>query len=267
VHELQAVIEADCGIDEARLLLARAAVVVACSAAVEENLRVRYDVSLRRLRLVHSFINVDYFESSAAGASMALRAAIGASREAIVVGAVGTATRRKGVDLFIQMAHQATQGMGRDIHFVWCGRLVEGELGSAALCEDGRLDGSFNIHFLGERGDLREFLGGIDMLALPSREDPFPLVALEAAAAGKPVVCFAEAGGIPDFVEADAGIVVPYLDVHSFSGAIVQLAMDDERRKSLGRRAREKVRARHDIEVAAKRIADEISLVMNARGS
>jgi len=35
---------------------------------------------------------------------------------------------------------------------------------------------------------------------------------LEAALAGKPVICFERSGGMPEFVRDDAGFTVPYLD-------------------------------------------------------
>ena len=56
-------------------------------------------------------------------------------------------------------------------------------------------------HFVGEHRRPAELFCGCDVFALSSREEPMGLVALEAAMVGKPIVCFAEAGGMPDFVE------------------------------------------------------------------
>src|SRR5262249_48407495 len=88
-----------------------------------------------------------------------------------------------------------------------------------------------------------------------SREDPFPLVCLEAAALGVPVVCFEGAGGIREFVENDAGFVVPYLDVRGAADAIVALARSRELRNRLGARAAEKGRARHDVSGGGQQVA------------
>ena len=91
-----------------------------------------------------------------------------------------------------------------------------------------------------------------------SREDPYPLVCLEAASLGKPVICFADAGGMPEFVEDDCGYVVPYLDLNAFATKIIELSSDPEKTKTLGENARKKVRARHDIEVAAPAVTELI---------
>jgi glycosyltransferase involved in cell wall biosynthesis len=82
---------------------------------------------------------------------------------------------------------------------------------------------------------------------LPSREDPFPLVCLEAAAFEKPILCFENAGGMPEFVEEDAGFVVPYLDVEVMCQRVAQLHDDPQLLSQLGQVAANKVRNRHDV--------------------
>ena len=69
------------------------------------------------------------------------------------------------------------------------------------------------VHFVGELENPHPLLNACDLFCLPSREDPFPLVMLEAGALGKPMVCFDGAGGAKEFAARGAGIVVPYLDV------------------------------------------------------
>ena len=89
-----------------------------------------------------------------------------------------------------------------------------------------------------------------------SREDPFPLVCLEAAAFQVPIICFRDAGGMPDFVEDDAGIIVPYLDVEGAASSVLALACDGDLRRRLGSRAEAKVRARHDIDKVGPQLLD-----------
>jgi len=104
-----------------------------------------------------------------------------------------------------------------------------------------------------------------DAFCLTSREDPFPLVVLEAASLEKPVLCFAEAGGPPEFVENHCGFVLPYLDVAAMSARIVELIENPSLRDELGRRARAKVLERHDVEVVAPRIMNIIERVLANR--
>ena len=96
------------------------------------------------------------------------------------------------------------------------------------------------------------YVGHIFLLS--SREDPCPLVALEAANAGLPVVCFAGAGDIPGFVGEECGAVVPYEDVHAAAQAVVRLAGDAELRRNQGAEARKRVVERHSSASAALQI-------------
>lgn len=90
-----------------------------------------------------------------------------------------------------------------------------------------------------------------DVFLLPSREDPFPLVALEAAACAVPTICFADAGGTPDLVEHDAGMVVPFEDSGAMAAGVLALVEDEALRTRLGQRAREKVLSRFTTDFTA----------------
>jgi hypothetical protein len=58
-----------------------------------------------------------------------------------------------------------------------------------------------------------------------------------------PIVCFEDAGGMPEFVGKDAGFVIPYLDVTRAADSIMTLASSDGLRRSLGACAAAKVRS------------------------
>lgn len=77
------------------------------------------------------------------------------------------------------------------------------------------------IEFIGQVSDedLRRELANCEVFALPSRKEGFGLVYLEAMAAGKPCIV-AQAGGAPEVIDRDSGIIVPYGDVQSLSDAL-----------------------------------------------
>ena len=76
---------------------------------------------------------------------------------------------------------------------------------------------------------------------MPSRREPFGLVALEAMACGLPVVASNE-GGLPEFISSEAGTLVSPEDEDAFCGAILEeLARRDaepERHDAIARYAR-----------------------------
>src|SRR5690606_13273171 len=91
-------------------------------------------------------------------------------------------------------------------------------------------------------------------LLLSSREDPYPLVVLEAALQEIPVVCFEDAGGAPELIEADAGFVVPFLDINAASDAVIQLILDPGLRQIMGGKGRRKVLERHNTDKSIGKI-------------
>jgi glycosyltransferase involved in cell wall biosynthesis len=114
------------------------------------------------------------------------------------------------------------------------------------------------VRFTGAVLKPADYLAAADVFVLTSREDPYPLVCLEAAAVAKPIVCFAGAGGMPEFVEEDCGFVVPYLDIMAMADRVVLLLDSLECRVTMGAAARRKVTERHDVSRAAPRIMEII---------
>ena len=77
------------------------------------------------------------------------------------------------------------------------------------------------VTFLGEIDDhdLRREFSSCEIFALPSRKEGFGLVYLEAMAVGKPCIV-ANAGGAPEVIDRDSGLIVPYGDVAQIASAI-----------------------------------------------
>ena len=110
------------------------------------------------------------------------------------------------------------------------------------------------VHLVSEVSDPLCYYGMFDVFCMTSREDPYPLVNLEVASLGIPIICFNGAGGSSEFVEDDAGICVPYLAVDEMAQGVLRLYRDAGLRSRLGERAREKVRRRHDVSVACPKL-------------
>jgi glycosyltransferase involved in cell wall biosynthesis len=121
------------------------------------------------------------------------------------------------------------------------------------------------VHFIGPRSNPLEYIASFDVFALTSREDPYPLVCLEAATVGKPIVCFDGSGGEKEFVEDDCGFVVPYLDVEAMAEKVATLVDSPDLRHRFGAAAKRKVIERHDVSVAGSQICRVIENQLRSR--
>lgn len=79
-----------------------------------------------------------------------------------------------------------------------------------------------NTFFLGnqKQDELRRLYNAADVFVMPSRREPFGLVALEAMACGLPVVGSNE-GGLPEFINSQVGTLVSPEDEEAFCAAIL----------------------------------------------
>jgi len=103
---------------------------------------------------------------------------------------------------------------------------------------------------------LAELVAAADCAVVPSRYEPFGLVALEAAAAGTPVVA-ADAGGLPEFVrDRETGLTFPAGDPAGLAAAVDELLADPALGPRLARQARALVRGEHSWSAVAERTVD-----------
>ena len=93
------------------------------------------------------------------------------------------------------------------------------------------------VIFFGVRRDVERFHQAADVLVLPSRYEAFPLVSLEAAACGLPLLT-TKVNGVTEIVgDGDAGWILER-SAQAFGQALQALAEDPERRRRMGREAR-----------------------------
>lgn len=186
----------------------------------------------------------------------------GISESAFLIGGCGKPHWQKGHELFLLVAEELIREPARrPVHFVWLG----GDAGDpvteefALEIQRRRLQSHFTlIHTIAETD---AYFDSLDVFALTSRDDPLPLVVLEAGSHGLPVVCFT--GNAQPVVDRETGLVVPYEDTHQFAQRVRELAADDDLRTKLGTHLRSKIMENHNVEVAAPHILNVIKSKLN----
>jgi glycosyltransferase involved in cell wall biosynthesis len=134
--------------------------------------------------------------------------------------------------------------------YLFCGRLspekgadligvIQSELlrrsAAAVLCVAGSgplspgIEAMAEVRLLGQRDDAPSLLRAADVVLMPSRSEALPMVALEAAAVGTPLVAFAVGG----LVEPGLAVTVPPGDVSSLVEAALALTRDEGRRAAV----------------------------------
>jgi glycosyltransferase involved in cell wall biosynthesis len=105
-----------------------------------------------------------------------------------------------------------------------------------------------HVAFLGYREDVGALLAAADIFVLPSRSEAFPNGAIEAMAAGLPVVASA-VGGLLDLIEdGRTGLLVPPAEPQALAAAIGRLIEDRALARRLGEQARTHVAERYTFE-------------------
>lgn len=100
-----------------------------------------------------------------------------------------------------------------------------------------------HITFLGKQENIKEVLDCSDVFLLPSAEESFGLVVLEAAARGVPSVT-TNTGGLPEVnIDGETGFLVDVGDTRAFSDAVERLILDRDLHKKLANNAVEHARS------------------------
>jgi len=255
VHELTYALRLTLATERARDEFRRADRFVAVGEAVRQGLEKEYGIPAGRISLVHAFVPVvPLTDPDKANLRHQVLVELGWPDDAVVIGGCGTLGWRKGTDLFLQIARTIVERHVRDVRFLWVG----GSAGEHVTIEFDHDTEALGLEQMCARvpttADVVKYYAAMDVFAMTSREDPFPLVMLEAGAQRIPTVCFAGSGGGPEFVGCDAGLVAPYLDVQAFADHLLRLIDDSVLRGKMGDAAACKVRQCYSLDNQAPKL-------------
>jgi teichuronic acid biosynthesis glycosyltransferase TuaC len=195
-------------------------------------------------------IGIDLARFSAQPDRAGARAALGLAPEAFVILYVGALLPQKGVlDLAAAMRELA-----------WPDAVV-----LLAGAGPARPEGP-GVRLLGPRpnGEIPQLLAAADAFVLPSWHEGLGLSAVEAGAAGVPVIG-ARTGGLADLLADDCGFQFTPRDVGQLTQALRDLRADPEAARHRAARLAERVRRDHDLHANARRLAAIYGELVGAR--
>jgi glycosyltransferase involved in cell wall biosynthesis len=185
-------------------------------------------------------IETDVFQPTSKGL---IKEALGIPPDRFVVcfAATDIDNRRKGLNFLLEALSQIRNKIDLLLLTVGAGHLPRfPDIPVTAL---GPIDNDFL---------LSRILNAADVFVMPSIEEQFGQIGVEALACGVPVVGFAT-GGVVDFVnQGKTGLLAPVGDSSALAQCILQLGQDRTLRERLGAQGRESVERYYSLETQAK---------------
>lgn len=198
--------------------------------------------------VVHPAVDLKHFEPGH-DSRTAIRSRLGFPEDSALLAVVGQVTPWKGQDDAVRILACLRRRLP-DVRLLVVG---EPKFTSASTRFDnpqfarslrelcGRLGVADAVTFIGEREDVRDILSSLDLLLVPSWEEPFGRVVLEAMAMEVPVLA-TEVGGPSELLTGDLSVLLlPPRSPQTWAGAAEALLTDPESTAALARL--ERVRA------------------------
>lgn len=122
------------------------------------------------------------------------------------------------------------------------------------------------VTFLGERTDIPEILRALDVVLVPSWEEPFGRTVIEAMAMGTPVIA-TSVGGPAEIVRSGTeGLLLPPRDPARWADCVCNLLARPEVREEMGRQGRVRVISAFGREAEVDAVLETYERVLTFRG-
>jgi glycosyltransferase involved in cell wall biosynthesis len=242
---------------------------IAASDAVKQNLCSSYGISSEIVNVIYECIEMEGGERYNSNRRSEILLELGiSSSDAFIIGGGGIIDFRKATEIFVLVANQTISNYpALPLYFMWVGADPNDNMYSWILSDIRKLGLSDRVIIRPSVSDPFKYYNLFDLFLLTSREDPFPLICLENASLGVPVICFEGAGGMSEFVQNDAGSIIRYLDINSMSKKICELFLNEELRHNYGVKAMERVVRDHTVNTIATQIIQVLNQVQEQYGN
>ncbi len=216
-------LRADRNLEDLTRLLNEADRITVCSGYLLRRLSEIAPSAAEKTKVIHNGIDLEQYRDSA-----------GFNHSRPYIFSCGRLVPKKGFDLLLQAF--ARVSVNRNVDLILAG---DGEQKAALQNMAHELGIKNKVIFYGkaESSELLQLLNGSEFVVVPSRQEPFGLVALEAMAAGK-YVAATRVGGLPEFLEGTQNALVE-ASVEGLAKALSEALADPGRNRAVGSQNRE----------------------------
>ena len=192
------------------------------------------------IHVVHNGIDIP---DTGAFSGVKLRELVNCTQECICILGAGHLFPQKGFPYLMEALKMVIE-QGNKIKLAIAGSGDQGPLREIAE----KLGILEQVHFLGQRNDIRELMYGADIFVLSSIDEGLPNVVLEAMSTGTAVIA-ADAGGTSEIISSGVdGFVVPVENSAALAEKISLLIQDSSLREQIGLKGLSTVRNSFTIE-------------------
>jgi UDP-glucose:(heptosyl)LPS alpha-1,3-glucosyltransferase len=204
--------------------------VICNSRMVKEEVQAYFPVPAHRVRVIYNAVDTQAYHPSLRRHYHEVRGQWRIPEDAVLFLFVGSGYERKGLPLLLQVVSELPRQayllvVGKDSRRV---DIVE---------RAARLGLADRVRFAGAQANVQPFYGAADAFVLPTLYDPFPNTALEAMAAGLPVVTSRKSGAAEWVRDGVSGFVCDALDRPALLDSMRRL-LDRRRAARMGANAR-----------------------------
>lgn len=162
-------------------------------------------IEKNKIHLVFNGVDLNKFNSNI---ESTIRAELGLEEKDILIIAVGNLSSNKGILEFLAVGERIVKEY-ENVCFAWVGDDAHiGDTYTLESLKDELENKNLNekVKLLGYRTDVAQILKGSDLFVLPSHDEAFGIVYIEAMAMGLPVIgC--NSGGVPDIIKEGTGFM------------------------------------------------------------
>lgn len=214
-----------------------------------------------RARITRIYNGIELNQFTGIKNAESVRLELGLAQHDLVVGAIGRMVWQKGFAYLVKAMAQIRRHHS-DIKLVLVGD-GEKRAGLERLVRALHLEN--NVIFTGHRKDIDKMLVFINILAIPSLREGFPMVTLEAMAMGIPIVASDIEGIKEQITDGVNGLLVEPANHTALAGKIITLLGDRDLRDRLGRQARQTVEERFSVEEMIARTEKVYTLLLRKK--
>lgn len=229
-----------------RLMAPRVDAHVAISPSIARSIRAAYGARARRVEVIPPSLDLRRFEAPSIDPARVAGLRGGATR---VVGGVGRLGEQKAFHVLLDAVPRLLAAEPRTRVLI----VGDGPQRGALEARARRLGVDRAVTFTGYLADPLPAYRALDAFVLPSLDEGFGIVFLEAMAMGVPVIGTRVVGSVDAVEDGVTGLLVPAGDPSALAEAVLRVLSDSELARRLATTAAARVRERHARELATAR--------------